>query len=241
MEIGRPVPARAIAVPFVPPSPSRTWSDSPAHRAVAPPRGPQSFTTAAPRSSSTWSCVTAGAGRSPTWTRPISRSPRTACLRRSAASAACRAAAASASASRGGRRDTTSVIRGPAVRRTRPRSPRKRRPRSSSIASLPRRCGSRSARRSTTCRRPASRKFASACSRPSRRAGAAALHDRRVVVRNAVARVLPGSSSDQDRLEHADELRKQRRTGETQNATSRRRPVRERRDAGARRRGDRRA
>jgi len=42
----------------------------------------------------------------------------------------------------------------------------------------------------------------------------------RVVVRNAVARVLPGSSSDQDRLEHADELRTQRRTLETQNATS---------------------
>ena len=42
----------------------------------------------------------------------------------------------------------------------------------------------------------------------------------RVVVRSAVSRVLPGTSSNQDRLEHADELRTQRRTLETQNATS---------------------
>ena len=42
----------------------------------------------------------------------------------------------------------------------------------------------------------------------------------RVVVRSAVSRVLPGTSSDQDKLEHADELRTQRRTLEAQNATS---------------------
>jgi VWFA-related protein len=42
----------------------------------------------------------------------------------------------------------------------------------------------------------------------------------RVVVRNAVSRVLPGSSSDEDKVEHADELRTQRRTLEAQNVTS---------------------
>ena len=42
----------------------------------------------------------------------------------------------------------------------------------------------------------------------------------RVVVRSAVARVLPGSSSRQDQADRADELRTQRRTLETQSATT---------------------